>query len=82
MPKGRALRQGKWDASDSFFVRYHSEDGQFLMAAVFHQSVILMADLHPGAATVGHLPWEHQFLPVAETGITLIKTPRTVRFLR
>jgi hypothetical protein len=52
------------------------------MAAVFHQSVVLMAEMYEGSVSNGYIPWERQFSPRPETGLTLLNDGRIPRLLR
>ena len=74
--KSKQLKQGRWDTGDTFFIRYLVEDTRdgvaVMAAAVFHESVALLAQMIDGCDAP---PWEslaYTFAPDQADGIKLI----------
>lgn len=65
----RHLQQGRWDTQDSFFLRYYAEADAFMMVAVLHESLALMAEITDGKHVEGWLAWHHVWAPVKGEGI-------------
>jgi hypothetical protein len=55
IPNQAVLQMGKWNTQDSFFLKYHFEDGDLFSAAIFHQSVALIAQLRESQMAT---PWK------------------------
>ena len=75
-PKSRELKQGKWNTSVSFFIRYNvvEEEGRMAaqVAAVFHESVALMAQFVDGGDSPNWEALAYTFAPDAKEGIKLV----------
>ena len=75
-PSSRQLKQGRWDTGDSFYVRFNIDENEhrtaLQLAAVFHESVALMAQfVEAGDAS----DWEqlaYTFAPNPERGISIV----------
>jgi hypothetical protein len=72
-PSGKHLQQGKWDTSDTFFIRFILEGTTLHMGAVLHESVLLMAQLGDTAEAKEWHPWRHTWAPVPGKGIVAAK---------
>jgi hypothetical protein len=62
---------GKWDTQDSFFLKYHCEDGRLFSVAIFHQAVALIAQLREPQVPQGE-KWDFIMSPLPGTGITVV----------
>ncbi len=71
IPTHATLQTGKWKTKDSFFLKYHYEDGQLFSAAIFHESVALIAKLCEPQAPRGE-KWQFVMSPLPGTGITVL----------
>ena len=74
--KGKHLKQGSWDTGDTFFIRYLVEqtpDGMaVIVAAVFHESVALLAQMVDGCDAPASEALAYTFGPDPLDGIKLI----------
>ncbi len=70
IPSQATLQIGKWNTEDSFFLKYHYEDGQLFSAAIFHESVALLAKLCEPQAPRGE-KWQFIMSPLPGTGIAV-----------
>jgi hypothetical protein len=69
---GRAtLQMGKWNTDESFFLRYHYENGQLFCVAIFHQSVALVAKLYEPYVPLQE-KWQFAMSPLPGTGIAVL----------
>jgi hypothetical protein len=71
IPNEATLRMGKWDTRDSFFLKYHYDDGKLFSAAIFHQAVALIAHLREPQVPQGE-KWQFVMSPLPGTGITVL----------
>jgi hypothetical protein len=75
-PAGRQLKQGRWDTSDSFFIRFLTESTVertvLQSAAVFHESVALMAQFLEGGDATDWEALAYTFSPDPNAGIKLV----------
>ncbi len=71
MPGVRKLKQGTWDTEDSFFLRYFAEDDTFMMVAVLHESLALMAQITDANQGGDWTAWHHVWTPLKGRGIRL-----------
>jgi hypothetical protein len=71
-PVTMTLHAGKWKTDESFFLKSATADSHVVVAAVFHEAVVLAADLmvdnpsHPAA------PWMNVLIPSAANGISFV----------
>ena len=72
IPSRAILQMGKWNTQDSFFLKYHYEDGLLFSAAIFHQSVALMAQLREPGMRHHEQKWQFIMSPLPGTGITVL----------
>src|SRR5262249_7694837 len=70
IPNQAVLQMGKWDTRDSFFLKYHFEGGRLFSAAIFHQSVALIAQLREPQIKTAWEKWQFVMAPTAGQGIT------------
>ena len=75
-PASRQLKQGRWDTGDSFYFRFIIDENEhrtaLQLAAVFHESVALMAQFVEGGDASD---WEHlayTFAPDTAHGIKIV----------
>lgn len=71
MPAQTTLQMGKWNTEDSFFLKYYYEEGQLYSAAIFHESIALIANLCEPQAPRGE-KWQFAMSPQPGTGITVL----------
>jgi hypothetical protein len=45
LPAEATLQAGRWKTDDTFFLKYHFEDGNLSSVAIFHEAVALIAQL-------------------------------------
>jgi hypothetical protein len=74
LPSSNRLKQGRWDTSDSFFVRFLIDENKtaIQLAAVFHESVALMAQFVDGGDASDWEQLAYTFAPDPGHGIRLI----------
>jgi hypothetical protein len=70
MPAQATLQMGRWNTEDSFFLKYLYEDGQLSLAAIFHESIALIACLCEPQVPRGE-KWQFTWSPQSGTGITI-----------
>jgi hypothetical protein len=70
-PGQASLQMGKWNTDESFFLRYHYENGQLFCVAIFHQSVALIAKLCEPSVPLQE-KWQFSMSPRLGTGITVL----------
>jgi hypothetical protein len=73
-PRTRELRQGAWNTSDSFFIRYLVEGDVIQIAAVINESVALMAQFLEGAQATDWERLSFTWAPVPGRGLKLVGT--------
>jgi hypothetical protein len=79
LPKDSFLRQGKsWNTQDTFFFRYHAEGDVFIVAAILHECVALMAHIAPSTYVQNWTPWHHVWAPVPGNGIRPFVSPSLI----
>jgi hypothetical protein len=71
-PHQSTLKQGKWEADDSFFLKYLFEEGQLFSAAILHESVALMSQLREPGTSAPWEKWQFVMAPRAGVGIAVI----------
>jgi len=71
-PAGKQLRMGRWDSSETFFIRYLVEGDVVQVAAIFHESVALMAQFLDGADASDWGALAYTFAPDPRQGIMLV----------
>jgi hypothetical protein len=76
IPSQAILQMGKWNTQDSFFLKYHDEDGLLFSAAIFHQSVALIAQLREPGMPHHEQKWQFIMSPLPGTGITVLSDDR------
>jgi hypothetical protein len=67
----RDLKQGEWVTTDTFYLKY-SDEGTLLIAAIFHESVALLASVHESRQAFnasGERLWHHLMAPSPGNGI-------------
>jgi hypothetical protein len=70
MPGEKYLKQGRnWDTQGTFFLRYHVEDDAFMMVAILHESLALMAQITDAGYQQGWMAWHRVWSPVPGKGI-------------
>ena len=72
LPREAILQMGKWNTQDSFFLKYHYEDGQLFLAAIFHGAVALIAQLREPQVPHQGEKWQFVMFPSPDTGITAL----------
>lgn len=72
LPREAILQMGKWNTQDSFFLKYHYEDGQLSLAAIFHGAVALIAQLREPQVPHQGEKWRFVMSPLPGTGITVL----------
>jgi hypothetical protein len=80
LPAIETLKQGAWKTDDTFFLKYHLEDGHLYVVAIFHESVALIAKLV--ANNIQREPemqeqsenWQFIMTPKAGSGITVVRS--------
>src|SRR5262245_50452826 len=68
-PAGKQLKMGRWDSSKTFFIRYLVEGDVVQVAAVFHESVALMAQFLDGGDASNWDGLAYTFSPDPKQGI-------------
>ncbi|MBS0235341.1 MAG: hypothetical protein JSR99_17875 [Proteobacteria bacterium] len=74
LPKFYELNQGKkWNTSDSFFLRHLVKTDEVYIAAIFHQSVALIAYFKEGEASKERYKLAGCWTPSTERGLELLE---------
>lgn len=81
MPSAKWLKAGSWSTEDSFFLRYHVENGALMMVAILHESLALIAQITDGKPTLGWKAWHHVWSPRRGMGIVAVDQKPPVIFL-
>lgn len=75
-PSTRQLKQGSWDTGDSFYIRFMIDENEqrtaLQLAAVFHESVALMAQFVEGGDASDWEELGYTFVPDATHGIRIV----------
>lgn len=67
-PKHAALKQGKWNTTDSFYVKWYADDDALTCAAVFHESVAVMAAVYDSRTAFGNRERWHALMAPSRAG--------------
>jgi hypothetical protein len=71
IPSQVSLQMGKWSTQGSFFLKYHYEAGMLFSAAIFHQSIALIAQLREPRLPPGN-KWQFVMAPRPGIGIKVV----------
>lgn len=74
LPKSISLIQGRWDTTDTFFLRYHREEDLLYQVVMLHECVVLIAKLAASGAPESWKPLMKRWAPVAGIGIAELST--------
>jgi hypothetical protein len=80
LPATATLKQGAWKTDDTFFLKYHFEDGHLYTVAIFHEAVALIARLianniqREKEMQEQSENWQFLMTPKAGSGITVVRS--------
>jgi len=69
LPKSAVLKQGKWDTTSTFFLRYHVQERFIYQATMLYGSIVLIAKLSIGSPPESWRPSMTRWFPSPGAGI-------------